>query len=135
GLAALSDTDLRGMFPDGRARASAGYLPPDFAVVVSSMRANPHFTLLQGWRGYIGQTSELRKYAYSQYCHLFTQFAARNDLVATLRHEPGRAMFVDWAGDTIPLHDAAGGTGVPAYLYVAVLPFSGMVYCRAFINM
>ncbi len=56
-------------------------------------------------------------------------------LVATLHHEPGRAMFVDWAGDTIPLLDAGGGRPVVAYLFVAVLPFSGMVYCRAFMDM
>jgi transposase len=99
------------------------------------MRSNPHFTLLQSWRGYVASASELRKYGYSQYCHLFGEYATRNDLVATLHHEPGRAMFVDWAGDTIRLVDAAGGQVVPAYLFVAALPFSGCVYCRAFTDM
>lgn len=134
-LAGMSDAELAGLFPDGRARISSGYDVPDFARVVASMRSNPHFTLLQAWRGYVGSVSELRKYGYSQYCHLFGQYAARNDLVATLHHEPGRAMFVDWAGDTIPLLDAAGGRPAVAYLFVAVLPFSGCVYCRAFMDM
>lgn len=123
------------MFPDGRGKVSAGYDLPDFKRVAGSMRSNRHFTLLQAWRGYVGSGSELRKYGYSQYCHLFGEFAARNDLVATLHHEPGRAMFVDWAGDTIPLVDAADGRTTPAYLFVAVLPFSGCVYCQAFIDM
>ena len=135
GLAGMSDAELAGLFPDGRARVSTGYDVPDFVRVVVSMRSNPHFTLLQAWRGYVGSGSELRKYGYSQYCHLFGEYAARNDLVATLHHEPGRAMFVDWAGDTIPLLDAGGGRPVVAYLFVAVLPFSGMVYCRAFLDM
>jgi transposase len=134
-LAEMSDAELAGLFPDGRGKVSAGYDLPDFQRVASSMRSNRHFTLLQAWRGYVGSGSELRKYGYSQYCHLFGEFAARNDLVATLHHEPGRAMFVDWAGDTIPLVDAAGGPTTPAYLFVAVLPFSGCVYCRAFIDM
>lgn len=134
-LAGMSDAELAGLFPDGRAGVSAGYDVPDFARVVKSMRSNSHFTLLLAWRGYVGSASELRKYGYSQYCHLFGEFAARNDLVATLHHEPGRAMFVDWAGDTIGLVDAAGGQVVPAYLFVAVLPFSGCVYCRAFTDM
>ena len=134
-LAGMSDAELAGLFPDGRGRVSDGYDVPDFARVVASMRANPHFTLLQAWRGYVGSGSDLRKYGYSQYCHLFGEYASRNDLVATLHHEPGRAMFVDWAGDTIPLIDAGGGQGAVAYLFVAVLPFSGLVYCRAFMDM
>lgn len=134
-LAEMSDTELSDLFPDGRAKVSAGYDLPDFKRVARSMRSNRHFTLLQAWRGYVGSTSELRKYGYSQYCHLFGEFAARNDLVATLHHEPGRAMFVDWAGDTIPLLDAGSEQTTKAYLFVAVLPFSGCVYCRAFIDM
>lgn len=134
-LAEMSDAELAGLFPDGRGKVSAGYELPDFKRVAGSMRSNRHFTLLQAWRGYVGSGSELRKYGYSQYCHLFGEFAARNDLVATLHHEPGRAMFVDWAGDTIPLIDAADGRTMPVYLFVAVLPFSGCVYCRAFIDM
>jgi hypothetical protein len=134
-LAGMSDAELAGLFPDGRSGVSTGYDGPDFASVVASMRSNPHFTLLQAWRGYVGSVSDLRKYGYSQYCHLFGVYAARNDLVATLHHEPGRAMFVDWAGDTIRLVDAAGGQPASAYLFVAVLPFSACVYCRAFTDM
>src|SRR5699024_8121259 len=91
--------------------------------------------LLQAWRAYVNAGSQLRKYGYSQYCHLFGRYAAAHDLVATLHHEPGRAMFVDWAGDTIELVDAVTGQIAKAYLFVAVLPYSGYVYCRAFTNM
>jgi hypothetical protein len=134
-LASMSDSELAELFPDGRTRVSTGYEAPEFGRVVKSMRSNPHFTLLQAWRTYIGSGSALRKYGYSQYCHLFGEYAVRNDLVATLHHEPGRAMFVDWAGDTIGLVDAAGGQTVPAYLFVATLPFSGCVFARAFTDM
>ncbi|MHB2023445.1 MAG: IS21 family transposase, partial [Mycobacteriales bacterium] len=67
-LAGMSDAELAGLFPDRRAGVSAGYDVPDFARVVKSMRSNPHFTVLQAWRGYVGSGSELRKYGYSQYC-------------------------------------------------------------------
>ncbi|MHA7271700.1 hypothetical protein [Arthrobacter sp. HLT1-20] len=46
-LVELSDAELAGWFPDGRNRVTAGYDLPDFAQVVRSMKANPHFTLLQ----------------------------------------------------------------------------------------
>ncbi len=136
-LAALSDDDLSVWFPDGRSRVTAEYDTPDFARVAGSMKRNRHYTLLQAWRTYVGQpgASSLRKYGYAQFCHLFGEYAVRNDLVATLHHEPGRALFVDWAGDTIPLVDAVTGEIVKAYLFVAVLPFSGCVFCRAFTDM
>lgn len=134
-LAGLPEAELMAWFPDGRARVSEGYDLPDFAKVVASLRRNPHFTLLQAWRSYMSGGAGLRKYAYSQYCHLFNEYALRHDLVATLRHEPGRTMFVDWAGDTIPLVDAVSGAVVKAYLFVAVLPFSGMMFTRAYTSM
>lgn len=77
-LAGVSDAELVGLFPDRRAGVSAGYDVPDFTRVVKSMRANPHFTLLQAWRGYVGSASELRKYGYSQYCHLMRAASSRH---------------------------------------------------------
>ncbi|MDQ6740486.1 MAG: hypothetical protein M3021_09020 [Actinomycetota bacterium] len=55
--------------------------------------------------------------------------------MATLHHLPGMAMFVDWAGDTLPIADAVAGKSVKAYLFVAVLPFSGYEFCQAFTDM
>jgi transposase len=134
-LAGMAETDLLGLFPDGRSRVSGEYDPPDFARAASSMRHNQHFTLLQAWRSYVSWESGRRKYGYAQYCHLFNEYAVRHDIVATLHHEPGRAVFVDWAGDTIPIVDAVSGETVKAYLFVAVLPFSGYLFVRAFTNM
>jgi transposase len=134
-LGVMSEDDLAGLFPDGRSRVSGEYKQPDFARVAKSMRANRHFTLLQAWRAYAAASSPLRRYGYAQYCHLFGEYAVRNDLVAVLHHEPGRAVFVDWAGDTIALADAVTGEVARAYLFLAVLPFSGYVFCRAFTDM
>ena len=44
-------------------------------------------------------------------------------------------MLVDWAGDTIDLVDAVTGEVTRAYLFVAALPFSGAVFCRAYTDM
>ena len=135
-LVAISDEELAGWFPDGRSRVSDGYDAPDFKRVVESMRRNRHFTLLAAWRMYCDSSpSPFRKYGYAQYCHLFGQYARVNDLVATLDHEPGRAMMVDWAGDTVPIVDAITGEVAKAYLFVAVLPFSGMVLAKPFLDM
>lgn len=76
-----------------------------------------------------------KKYGYSQFCTLFTDHVRTHDLVAVLHHEPGRAMLVDWAGDTIDLVDAVTGEVTRVVLFIAVLPFSGVLFCRAYANM
>ena len=135
GLRQLSDAEIQEMFPDGRSRVRSEYLDPDFEKIVASFRRNQHYTLLQGWRSYTARSSPLRKYGYSQYCALFNDYVQRHDLTAVLHHEPGRTMFIDWAGDTIDLTDAVTGQATKAYLFVTVLPYSGCLWCRAFTDM
>ncbi len=133
----VSEQDLAGWFPDGRRLVSATYEQPDLAAVLAGMKAQRHFTLLMAWRRYADTTTSVgaRKYGYAQFCALFADYVRTNDLVATLRHEPGRAMLVDWAGDTVDLVDAASGEVVRAVLFVAVLPYSGVLFCRAYLDM
>ena len=133
---AVSDADLAQWFPDGRRRVSGEYEQPDLARVLATMKANRRFTLLLGWRRYAdGDAAGRKKYGYSQFCVLFADYVRSNDLVATLHHEPGRAMLVDWAGDTIDLVDTVSGRVTAAVLFVAVLPFSGALFCRAYLDM
>lgn len=142
GLAAgvvASEADLAAWFPDGRRLVSAGYVQPDLAGVLARMRAQRHFTLLMAWRRYADattrETAGLKRYGYAQFCALFAEYVRTNDLVATLHHEPGRAMLVDWAGDTVELVDQVSGQVHRAVLFVAVLPYSGALFCRAYADM
>ena len=48
-----------------------------------------------------------------------------------LSHKPGEVMQVDWAGDTAAVID----TVIPAYVFVATLPYSGYSYVEAFFSM
>lgn len=133
---AVSEAELAEWFPDGRRRVSDEYDQPDLPAVLASMRANRHFTLLLAWRRYADASGGgKKKYGYSQFCALFTDYVRTHDLVATLRHEPGRAMLVDWAGDTVDVVDAVTGEVTRAVLFVAVLPFSGVIFCRAYTDM
>lgn len=134
----VSEEDLAVWFPDGRRMVSAAYEQPDLAAVLTAMKAARHFTLLMAWRRYADTTpivTGAKKYGYAQFCALFADYVRTHDLVATLHHEPGRAMLVDWAGDTIDLVDAANGEVTRAVLFVAVLPYSGALFCRAYLDM
>ena len=134
-FATMTAADIEKLFPDGRKAVSQEYADPHFAQVIEEMKHNRFFTLQQGWVIYLGSTSELKKYSYSQYCELFNRFAAVTDVVATLQHEPGKAMFVDWAGPTLPVVDTVTGELSKAYFFVASLPYSGLVFCQAFSTM
>ncbi|HET8961776.1 IS21 family transposase [Nocardioides sp.] len=139
-VSVVSEADLGLWFPDGRRIVSATYEQPDLAAVLASMKAQRHFTLLMAWRRYADAgtstgASVSKRYGYAQFCALFADYVRKNDLVATLHHEPGRAMLVDWAGDTIDLVDTGSGEVTRAVLFVAVLPYSGALFCRAYLDM
>ncbi|WP_022887657.1 DDE-type integrase/transposase/recombinase [Glaciibacter superstes] len=131
----VSDAELAEWFPDGRRKVSEEYDQPDLARVLASMKQNRHFTLLLAWRRYVDTKDVGKKYGYSQFCALFTGYLRTHDLVAVLRHEPGRAMLVDWAGDTMDVVDTISAEVTRAVLFVAVLPFSGAIFCRAYADM
>ncbi|MEW1982079.1 IS21 family transposase [Citricoccus sp. NPDC079358] len=136
-IATLSGEEIARLFPDGRKRVTESYERPDFDRVLASMRENRHFTLQQAWSRYLASSTanSAKKYGYSQYCALFAEHARKTDVVATLHHEPGRAMLVDWAGDTLDVVDAVTGEVTRVYLFVAVLPYSGAVFCRGYTDM
>ena len=52
------------------------------------------------------------------------------DVVLRQEHKAGEKLFVDWAGDTIPIYDARGGPVQQAHLFVAVLGASSYTYAE-----
>lgn len=73
-------------------------------------------------------------YGYSRFCELYDRWAGTLDPVLRQVHAPGEKMFVDWAGQTVPLHNGADGTVALAFLFVAVLGASNKTYAEAFPN-
>jgi transposase len=70
-------------------------------------------------------------YGYSQFCEHYQRWKKR--LYPSLRQEyrAGERMFVDYAGQTIPIHDADTGQITPAELFVATLGASNYTYAEA----
>ncbi len=136
-IEAMTGEEIARLFPDGRKRVTESYERPDFDRVLAAMRQNWHFTLQQAWSRYLSSATGNggKKYGYSQYCALFAEHARKTDVVATLHHEPGRAMLVDWAGDTLDVVDAVTGEVTKVFLFVAVLPYSGAVFCQGYTDM
>lgn len=70
-------------------------------------------------------------YGYSQYCELYRRYISKLDPPMRLNHKAGEKLFVDYAGDTIPVCDAEHEDLRYAQIFVAVLGASSYTYAEA----
>jgi transposase len=70
-------------------------------------------------------------YGYSRFCELYERWSGTLDPVLRQVHEPGQKLFVDWAGQTVPIGQPDGSV-TAASLFVAVLGASNKLYVEAF---
>lgn len=105
---------------------------PDFAEVRRQLQTHKHVTLQLVWEEY--RETQPDGYSYSRFCELYDRWRRNQDVVLRQEHRAGEKMFVDWAGDTIPLHDQHTGEITAASLFVAVLGASTYTFARATLN-
>lgn len=70
-------------------------------------------------------------YGYTQFCEYYHRWAQTLEPVMRHHHPPGEKMFVDWAGQTVPIHEA-DGVVAEASLFIAVLGASNKTFAEAF---
>ena len=70
-------------------------------------------------------------YQYTQFCRHYRAWARHLDVVMRGEHRAGEKLFVDFAGQTIPIVDPATGEITQAQLFVAVLGASSYTYAEA----
>ena len=61
----------------------------------------------------------------------YRRWLARQDVVMRLEYAAGERMFVDFAGDTVPITDPETGEVWQAQVFVSVLGASGYLYVEA----
>lgn len=69
-------------------------------------------------------------FQYTRFCELYADWAGRVDLVMRQTHRAGDKLFVDYAGQTIPIYPP-GGAVWQAEVFVAVLGASNYTYAEA----
>ncbi len=129
--AEISDADL-----EARLYGPAGVKPgrrkqpePDWSLVSRELKRK-HVTLQVLWEEYIAAYPD--GYRYSRWCDLFRNWEGRLSLVMRQSHAGGEKMFVDYAGDTVPvLIDRRTGEFRDAHLFVAVLGGSSLSFACA----
>jgi len=127
--AAVDDAELeRRLFaPPGFNKAPTRAVP-DWRHVHAELRRRG-VTLLLLWEEY--RADHMDGYGYSRFCDLYIEW--RRSVSATMRqtHVAGEKLFVDYAGDTVPVFDGTSGEERPAHVFVAVLGASNYTYAEA----
>ena len=95
-------------FSDGRSRRTMSYDQPDFQALARKLQSKKHVTRHKLWMDYLSQPcpTDKTKYQYSQFCSGLNEFLRAHDLVEVVTHEPGQELYVDWAGDKVPVERA-----------------------------
>jgi transposase len=102
---------------------------PEFADLHEQLQRDSNLTLQLVWSEY--RQAQPDGYGYSRFCELYQRWRRKLDVVLRQEHKAGEKMFVDWAGATIPVHDASGAPTGQAPLFVAVLGASSYTYAEA----
>ncbi len=68
-------------------------------------------------------------YNYSQYCYHFQNFLHSKDVSMHLEHTPGEEIMIDFAGEQPTFIDQETGEVIKCQLFIAVFPFSGLIFC------
>jgi len=101
---------------------------PSFEYIRSEL-TRKHVTLQLLWHEYREKNPE--GYEYSQFCLRYRSWQRTLEIALRQDYKAGEKLFVDFAGDTIPVHDPATGAVIPAYLFVATLGASNYTYAEA----
>lgn len=123
-LLSLSDEDLLARFSTRPSRWVERAMP-DFEYIHKEMQRK-HVTMQLLWLEY--REREPNGYGYSQFNHLFRQWARKNKVVMRQAHAPGERGWVDFAGPTIPWIDPSTGEVHEAQVFVASVGVSDYLF-------
>jgi transposase len=101
---------------------------PEWAEVHSELQRKG-MTLFLLWQEYKAQHPN--GYSYTWFCTRYQAWAQKLDLVMRHDHRAGEKLFVDYAGQTVPVQDPRSGEIRQAQIFVAVLGASSYTYIEA----
>jgi transposase len=125
----LDDTTLeRHLFPPIEMAQDAARPLPDWKEVQKELK-HRGVTLQLLWDEYRAEHGD--GYCYSHFCELHREWLKTVSPTMRQTHAAGEKLFVDWAGDTVPVFDAVMGEERRAHIFVAVLGASNYIYAEA----
>ncbi len=128
----LDDASLENLlFPSSVPLTTERRNMPSFDYIRTEL-TRKHMTLRLLWEEYRENNTD--GYQYSQFCLRYRAWLGTLDVSLRQDYKAGEKLFVDYAGDTIPIHDPATGAITPAYLFVAALGASNYTYAEAVLS-
>jgi len=124
----LSDTKLeQQLFPPAVNIPASQRPVPDWQTVYQDLKnTKNHTTLFLLWQEY--KANHPYGYQYSWFCDQFRLWQGKLDVSMRQIHLAGDKLFVDYAGDTLPIIDRRTGEIKRAQIFVAVLGASNYTY-------
>lgn len=119
---------FRLLFPKPSRPRSRGIPRPDWSQIHTELRRKG-VTLRLLWVEY--REAHPDGYGYSQFCELYRRWAKRLKPSMRLSHKAGEKLFVDYAGQTVPVVNPHSGEVRQAQVFVAVLGASNYTYAEA----
>ena len=102
---------------------------PDWPALNRELKRK-HVTLQILWDEYIEGDPD--GYKYSRFCELYRSWEGRLPVTMRQTHLGGEKLFVDYAGDTVPMIvDPASGRTRPAHIFVAGMGASSLSFAWA----
>jgi transposase len=96
---------------------------------VNQARQHPGFTFLYHYEEYKQLAKE--PYSYTQFMEHYKRKFAKIKGSMKLEHEPGKEMFIDFAGSKLHIVDKQTGEQIGVEVFVAILPNSQYTYVEA----
>lgn len=124
-------------FSDHRGARRKRYDQQDFEKLARRLANNKHLTRHKLWMDYIAAPAGEgeSKYQYSQFCERLRTHIRTTGMTSIIEHEPGQELYVDWAGDKVSIIDkTTGEVGMKASLFVAICPYSSLLFVTATAN-
>ena len=126
----LSEEQLERLLYPGEVDATGGGPKPmpDWKEAHEELKKR-HVTLRLLWTEY--REAYPAGYGYSQFCELYRQWVVKLDPPMRLKHNAGEKLYVDYAGDTVPITDPETGEVTQAEIFVATMGASNYTYAEA----
>ena len=125
----IDDAELeRRLFPPADTASCAARTEPDWSHIHAELKRRG-VTLALLWQEY--RAEHAQGYAYSWFCERYSDWRKRISPTMRQTHLAGEKLFVDWAGDTMPVFDPTTGEEHRAHIFVAALGASNYTYAEA----
>jgi transposase len=123
------DTLYELLFPKATRNPSSRVIPcPDWSWIHTELRKKS-VTLRLLWVEY--REAHPDGYGYSQFCALYREWSKHLNPSMRLSHKGGEKVFVDYAGQTVPLVDPHSGEVHETQIFIGVLGASNYTYAEA----